>query len=446
MALQPASTATLSRYLVSGYWSETGSVAHSFDASASNVISVNLAGLDAAGRALARAALDAWEAVADIAFQEVTSGGRITFDDEQSGAFCSASYYNTGDMHSAQVNVSTSWLSAYGSQVGGYAFQTYMHEIGHALGLGHSGAYNGSASFETGAKFTNDSWQQTLMSYFDQDENTAVDATRAYCLTPMTADILAIQQIYGAAAGGVTGGNTTYGMGSSLGSYLDAAFRGTTGSLAHNALTVWDAGGIDTINLGNDARAQEVNLAAGSFSSVYGLRGNLGIALGTTIENFVAGAGSDRVSGNTAANTLRLGTGHDKAWGGGGTDKLLGGGGNDSLAGGAGSDRLIGGAGMDDFVFSTASHSAGRAQDTILDFARGADDIVVAGVDARMNIAGNQAFVLDAGGSFSAGEVRQVALKQGLLLQFNTDGDATAEMSVLLQGVTSALGTSDFVL
>jgi hypothetical protein len=28
-----------------------------------------------------------------------------------------------------------------------YSFQTYVHEIGHALGLGHGGPYNGSASY-----------------------------------------------------------------------------------------------------------------------------------------------------------------------------------------------------------------------------------------------------------------------------------------------------------
>ena len=314
------STQTLANYLSTGYWQEIGGTQHSFDTSASNVISVNLTALTTAGQVLARTALGAWEAVANISFKEVTSGAKISFDDNQAGAFYTAQYYNTGQMHAAHVNVSTAWLSSYGTAVGGFSLQTYMHEIGHALGLGHSGNYNGSAQFETDAKFSNDSWQQTIMSYFDQEENTSVDASRALCLTPMTADILAIQQIYGAATVGPTAGNTIYGMGSDLGTYLDGAF--SVSSLTRNAMTIYDASGIDLINFSNDTSAQEVNLNAGAFSSVYGLRGNLGIAIGTIIENYVAGSGSDRLAGNAAPNVLSGLAGNDTLDCGLGTDRL----------------------------------------------------------------------------------------------------------------------------
>ncbi len=45
------------------------------------MLTVNLAGLDAPGKALARAALDAWESVVNLRFREVTTGGEITFTD-----------------------------------------------------------------------------------------------------------------------------------------------------------------------------------------------------------------------------------------------------------------------------------------------------------------------------------------------------------------------------
>ena len=46
--------------------------------------------------------------------------------------------------------------------------------IGHAIGLVHAGEYNGSAHFGVDNLYGNDSWQMSIMSYFDQAENTYV--------------------------------------------------------------------------------------------------------------------------------------------------------------------------------------------------------------------------------------------------------------------------------
>jgi hypothetical protein len=65
--------------------------------------------------------------------------------------------------------------------------------------------------------------------------------------------------------------------------------------------------------------------------------------------------------------------------------------------------------------------------------------------DANSLVAGNQAFTLDNGGAFLAGEVRQTVYGSNVLLEANVDGDATAEMSILLIN-TGVLGIGDFVL
>ena len=405
MAPQPASTQILATYLATGYWRATGSPAISWDLSGSNVVTVNLSGLTAAGQALARHALDAWEAVANIRFSEVTVPARITFDDSSTGAITNVSMTSAGDLRSAHVNIGTDWLSRHGTHLGSYSFQTYIHEIGHALGLGHPGTYGGGAAYGD-ATFTIDSWQQTVMSYLDQNENPVVAADKAYLLTPMMADVLAIQMLYGRPGTTASARDTSYGLGGNSGTYLDVAMRGGGNGLAGRAVTIFDQGGRDTINFADDTRAQVMNLSAGTFSTVYGTAGNLGIAIGTTIENFVAGSGSDRVIGNAAANRLDLRGGNDSAngmagndvllggdgadqllghlgndllRGDGGADRLIGGAGDDVLQGGSGADRLAGdigndrlagGTGIDVFIFSGGN-------DVVLDFENGVDTIVI---------------------------------------------------------------------
>ena len=107
---------------------------------------------------------------------------------------------------------------------------------------------------------------------------------------------------------------------------------------------------------------------------------------------------------------------------------------------------LDGGTGADDFVFTAADHSLTGQKDTLLGFVRGEDDIVVKAIDANTGAAGDQAFVLDAGGTFTGGEIRQRVSGGDLLVEFNTDADATVEMTLLLKGVTSPLAASDFDL
>ena len=102
-----------------------------------------------------------------------------------------------------------------------------------------------------------------------------------------------------------------------------------------------------------------VNLATG----VASFEGNVPTESLTNIENILAGAGNDSITGSTAANSLDGGVGNDTMDGGGGNDTLVGGAGNDLLIASAGVDNLSGGDGDDGFQLNGATNIAGWVVD-----------------------------------------------------------------------------------
>ena len=155
------------------------------------------------------------------------------------------------------------------------------------------------------------------------------------------------------------------------------------------------------------------------------------------------GSGDDILNGEAGHDALVGGSGDDTLDGGGGDDILIGGSGNDELTGGGGTDQLVGGSGADRFVFDDVAGSPAQAPDLVFDFnAVQGDQIDVFGIDAISGTMENDEFIFVGDDAFS-GSAGELHLTQNLsdgLLEGDVNGDATADFTINLLGVTSLTG------
>ena len=303
------------------------------------------AGTEAAGfvvmssvqKAMAADAYGLWDDLIATRLTQVAAGGQMSFSysSATAGSTYTSTQYTTAANGKSTLTQANTWLDSTWTshntdasvQHGQYGFMTYLHEIGHALGLDHPGNYDGTATYAANAIYKQDTHRYTVMSYFDGNaDGSATKWYDHYPSTPMLDDIATVQKIYGADLTTRTG-DTTYGFHSTAGrAVFDFSINTTP------IVTIWDAGGNDTIDLSGFHNAQRLDLHQGAYSNVGGLTNNLAIAFGAVIENGIGGSGNDKLIGNSAANHL---------YGGAGSDMLYGGNGNDWLYGGAGSDTAV---------------------------------------------------------------------------------------------------------
>ncbi len=225
----------------------------------------NQAITDTGMRDAIRDALKIYENYVNVKYTEVasTASADVTFmlTDAVPGAGAYAyapgtvgDYDVRGDMWGSISSLGGLLMTAPGQ----YGHFVWLHENGHSLGLKHS--FDSTPILPPAIE--NDRY--TVMSYTSvfRDSNGAT----LYPRTPMLYDIMAVQSLYGA--------NPNYNK-------TDTQIRLEANSPIPQ--TIYDAGGMDSLNLANHVINVSIDLRQGQFSSVGGETDNIAIAWGTVI-------------------------------------------------------------------------------------------------------------------------------------------------------------------
>ncbi len=187
-----------------------------------------------------------------------------------------------------------------------YSYMGLMHEINHSIGLEHPGTYNADPNvvltYQNNAAYREDDLQYSTMSYFaaaNTGANYVYQGRVIYASTPLLDDITAAQRLYGVNTT-TRLGDTVYGFNSNA----DRAAYRLTNANDQRVFCIWDAGGFNTIDESGYSTNQVIDLNPGAFSSTGALTDNLSIALGTTIQGAVGGAGNDVFYANAASDVI----------------------------------------------------------------------------------------------------------------------------------------------
>jgi uncharacterized protein YaiE (UPF0345 family) len=300
-------------------------------------------GLSAYQQSMATVSIGLWDDLIAPSFVRTTAtNSNIEFANTSLAGLYAQTYFPTN----GTAWFSTSYADLVTPVIGQHGFLTYIHELGHAIGLDHMGNYNGAGTWTPSSY--QDSTVLSVMSYFGPSWGSGAvngeglvawadwigaDGKLYSPQTPMLNDIMAIQAMYGADST-TRAGDTVYGFHSSLGGASGGIYDFTLNK--NPILSIYDAGGNDTLDLSVWTTSSNISLVPGTFSSGNSMTYNISIAYSTVLENAVGGIADDILVGNAYNN------------------KLDGGAGNDTLTGGMGNDTIFGGAGYDTSIYTGA--------------------------------------------------------------------------------------------
>ena len=330
-------------------------------------------------KAAAIGALEAWahvtplkfEIVDDAPYNRATDWMQVVSPEigepSDGSAFSSNRYVSIGQrFHDTEPDL---------TDIGGYVYDSFIHEFGHEFGLNHPGLYNYSGpggvqiNYLNNATWIYDRQQYSMMSYFDGID--VGETSRWSPSTPLIADVEAVIRRFFSTvdANGertyqtidLNTGDDVYGFNGSF-----ANQRLTSSGMQHDiGFLIHDTGGNDTIDFSGSTAGTILDLRAGQFSSVNGHSNNVSIFAGHNadqteyyIENGIGSAYNDVLIGNDGGNVLD------------------GRGGNDSMAGNGGDDTYFVDS-VDDVVRETAD----GGNDTIIVLTSGINIGTVANVE-----------------------------------------------------------------
>lgn len=240
----------------------------------------NFTAFDDGARQTTREALQKFADIAGLSFVETTVDDADMVIGAADLGYAGFAYFpdaNTVGDRAADVWLDNVTLNS-GLEEGSDGYRTLIHEIGHALGLTHP----------------------TLPGEEETQQYTMMDSTAHPTFagdpeTPMLFDVAALQWLYGE--------NTDHASEDTVYDYAD---------LHDNQVTIWDGGGVDTIDMSDAGEGVTLNLNQGAFSSV-ATQGsnNVAIAFGAEIENAIGSAHDDVIVGNELDNHLTGGDGND---------------------------------------------------------------------------------------------------------------------------------------